>query len=107
MSATTSGKQTGEAGKRAPTAEMIFGRLTSAREAGRNFADRDLGRASPEVRAEVRQRIITVAQVQRFLSLHGPLHNQFRVARHHLKAIHHLLLRERAFMDWKTATCAC
>ena len=49
----------------------------------------------------------SVAQVQRFLSLHWPLHNLFRVARHQLRAIHHRLLRERAFTCWKAATCAC
>ena len=32
-----------------------------------------------------------------FSRSHGPIHNLFRVARHHLKAIHHRLLRERAF----------
>ena len=49
----------------------------------------------------------SAAQVQRFLSVHGAIHNLFRVARHHLKAIHHRLLRERAFTDWQTATSAC
>ena len=37
----------------------------------------------------------------------APIHNLFRVARHHLRAIHHRLLRERAFTDWKTATSPC
>ena len=53
------------------------------------------------------RRFKSARQVQQFLSIHGPIHNLFRVARHHLKAIHHRLLRERAFTDWKTATCAC
>jgi putative transposase len=52
-------------------------------------------------------RFKSAAQVQRFLSVHGATHNLFRLARHHLKAINHRLLRERAFTDWKTATCAC
>ena len=53
------------------------------------------------------RRFKSAAQAQRFLSVHGPIHNLFRIARHHLKAIHHRLLRERAFSDWKTATCSC
>lgn len=52
------------------------------------------------------RRFKSAAQAQRFLSVHGAIHNLFRVARHHLKAIHHRLLRERAFTDWKTATRA-
>ncbi len=53
------------------------------------------------------RRFKSAAQLQRFLAVHGPIHNLFRVGRHHLKAIHHRLLRERAFTDWKTAICAC
>jgi putative transposase len=45
-------------------------------------------------------------QFRRFLHVHGPIQNLFRVERHKLKAVHHRLLRERAFTDWKTATCA-
>ena len=43
------------------------------------------------------RRFKSAAQVQRFLSVHGSIHNLFRVGRHHLKAIHHRLLRNRAF----------
>jgi len=50
------------------------------------------------------RRFKSAAQGQRVLSVHGPIQNLFRVARHHLKAIHHRLLRERTFTDWKTAT---
>ena len=53
------------------------------------------------------RRFKSAGQAQQFLSVHGPIHNLFRVARHHLKAIHHQLLRERAFTDWKRATCVC
>ena len=53
------------------------------------------------------RRFKSAAQLQRFLCVHGPIHNLFRVARRHLKAVHHHVLRERAFTDWKTATCAC
>jgi putative transposase len=53
------------------------------------------------------RRFKSAAQVLRFLSVHGPIHNLFRLARHHLRATHHRLLRERAFTDWNTVTCAC
>ena len=53
------------------------------------------------------RRFKSAAQLRRFLCVHGPIHNLFRVARRHLKAVHHHVLRERAFTDWKTATCAC
>jgi putative transposase len=44
-------------------------------------------------------------QAQRFLSVHGPIQNLFRVGRHHLKAVHYRLLRRRAFSAWQEATC--
>ena len=53
------------------------------------------------------RRVKSAAQAQRFLCVQGPIHNLFRVGGHHLKAIHHRVLRERAFTDWKMATCAC
>ena len=43
------------------------------------------------------RRFKSAAQAQRFLCVHGPIHNLFRVGRHHLKAMHHRLLRERSF----------
>ena len=38
---------------------------------------------------------------------HGAIQNLFRAGRHHLKAIHNRLLLDRAFADWREATCAC
>jgi putative transposase len=52
------------------------------------------------------RRFKSMAHLQSFLSVHGAIQNLFRVGRHQLKAAHHRLLRERAFTDWKTATCA-
>ena len=52
------------------------------------------------------RRFKSMAQTPRFLSVHGPIQNLFRVGRHHLKAVHHRLLRDRAFADWREATCA-
>ncbi len=51
------------------------------------------------------RRFKSVAHAQRFLSVHGAVQNLFRVGRHHLKAIHHRRLRDRAFADWRQVTC--
>ena len=42
------------------------------------------------------RRFKSAAQAQRFLSVHGPIQNLFRVGRHLLRAVHHRLLRTRA-----------
>jgi putative transposase len=52
------------------------------------------------------RRFKSAHQAQRFLSVHGPIQNLFRVGRHHLKAVHYRLFRARAFSDWREATCA-
>jgi putative transposase len=44
---------------------------------------------------------------QRFLSVHGQVHNLFRVGRHLLRADNYRVLRARAFMTWQEVTCAC
>jgi len=45
------------------------------------------------------------AQAQRSLSVHGQVHNLFRVGRHLLRAANYRLLRGRAFAAWKEVTC--
>ena len=49
----------------------------------------------------------SMAQAQRFLSVHGPIQNLFRVGRHKVRAFNHRILRERAFVSWQEVTCAC
>ena len=44
---------------------------------------------------------------QRFLAVHGQVHNLFRVGRHLLRAINYRLLRSRAFAEWRIVVCAC
>ncbi len=46
------------------------------------------------------RRFKSAAHAQRFLSVHGPIQNLFRVGRHLLRAVHHRLLRTRAFGVW-------
>lgn len=53
------------------------------------------------------RRFKSTPYAQRFLSVHGVVLNLFRVGRHLLRAVHHRLLRTRAFAEWETATCAC
>jgi putative transposase len=40
------------------------------------------------------RRFRSVPQLQRFLSVHGPINDLFRVVDHQLKSLHHRLLRE-------------
>ena len=51
------------------------------------------------------RRFKSAAHTQRFLSVHGPIQNLFRVGRHLLRAVHHRLLRTRAFGVWREVTC--
>ena len=53
------------------------------------------------------RRFKSVGHAQRFLSVHGPVQNLFRVGRHLLRSAHHRLLRTRAFVEWDAVTCAC
>ncbi len=46
------------------------------------------------------------SQAQRFLSLHGIVHNPFRFNRHRLRAANARMFRERAFSTWLGVTCA-
>ena len=51
------------------------------------------------------RRFKSATHAQRFLSVHGVVLNLFRVGRHLLRAVHHRLLRTRAFGVWREATC--
>ncbi len=45
-------------------------------------------------------------QAQRYLSVHGQVHNLFRVGRHLLRAANYRLLRGRVFATWQEVTSA-
>ncbi len=51
------------------------------------------------------RRFKSATHAQRFLSVHGVVLNLFRVGRHLLRAVHHRLLRTRAFGVWREVTC--
>ena len=53
------------------------------------------------------RRFTSAAHLQRFASVHGVVLNLFRVGRHLLRAVHHRLLRARAFVEWDVVTCVC
>ena len=53
------------------------------------------------------RRFKSVGHAQRFLSVHGPVQNLFRVGRHLLRAAHYRLLRTLAFVEWDAVTCGC
>ncbi len=53
------------------------------------------------------RRFKSAAHAQRFLSVHGPVQNLFRVGRHLFRAVHHRLLRTRSFRIWDEVICAC
>ena len=52
------------------------------------------------------RRFKSVGHAQHFLSVHGLVQNLFRTGRHLLRAVHHRLLRARAFGVWREVTCA-
>jgi putative transposase len=52
------------------------------------------------------RRFKSMAQAQRFLSVHGITQNLFRVGRHLLRAANYRMLRARAFAVWNAVTCA-
>jgi putative transposase len=51
------------------------------------------------------RRFKSMAQAQRFLSVHGITQNLFRVGRHLLRATNYRMLRARAFVVWNAVTC--
>ncbi len=53
------------------------------------------------------RRFKSPGQAQRFLAVHGQVHNLFRVGRHLLRAANYRLLRNRSFETWQQVTCAC
>ncbi|HYR82757.1 MAG TPA: IS6 family transposase [Terriglobia bacterium] len=52
------------------------------------------------------RRFKSARQAQRFLSVHGVIHNLFRVGRHLLRSTNYRLLRSRSFTVWQTVTAA-
>ncbi len=52
------------------------------------------------------RRFKSIAQAQRFLSVHGIIQNLFRVGRHLLRVAKYRTLRARAFVVWNAVTCA-
>ena len=66
----------------------------------------EVSHQSTRQREHQMRRFTSSAHAQRFLSVHGLVQNLFRVGRHLLRAVHHHLLRSRAFGVWREVTCA-
>ena len=52
------------------------------------------------------RRFKSAGHMQRFLSVHGPINNVFRVGRHMMKAKHYRIMRARGFALWQEVTYA-
>ena len=52
------------------------------------------------------RRFKSVAQAQRFLTVHDAVRNLFTVGRHRLRASHQRFLRSRAFATWNAVAAA-
>lgn len=50
------------------------------------------------------RRFKSLRHVQRFLSVHSPINNLFRVGRHLIKATHYRLFRDQVFTTWHEVT---
>lgn len=44
---------------------------------------------------------------QRFLAVHGQVHNLFQLGRHLVRAVNYRVLRARAFAEWRDVVYAC
>ena len=65
----------------------------------------ELSRQPTRQRERQMRRFKSAGQAQRFLSAHNPINNLFHVGRHHMKAAHYRLFRDRAFALWQEVTC--
>ena len=86
-------------------AERFFRRLLKGqgREPRRLVTDKLRSYAAAK---RAMRRFKSMAQAQRFLSVHGITQNLFRVGRHLLRAANYRILRARAFVVWNAETCA-
>ena len=50
------------------------------------------------------RRFKSLRHVQRFLSVHGPINNLFRIGRHRMKATQYRLFRDKAFTTGRDVT---
>ena len=50
------------------------------------------------------RRFKSLRHVQRFLSVHRPVNNLFRIGRHLMKVAHYRLFRDQAFVTWQDVT---
>ncbi len=63
----------------------------------------ELSHQPTRVRERGMRRFKSVAQAQRFLSVHSVVYNLFNLGRHLISSSHYRLFRLRAFASWKSA----
>ena len=80
--------------------------LPSVHHCTRQYANNRAEVSHQPTRQRERQmrRFKSPRHVQRFLSVHGPINNLFRIGRHLMKAVHYHLYRDRAFTTWREVT---
>jgi transposase-like protein len=82
-------------------------KLTARHEQGRRRNNRAENSDLPVRRRERKmQRFKSPGSAQRFLSVHGAVHNNFNLQRHLLSRSTLRILREEAFRTWQAATAA-
>ena len=91
---------------KSPTVPIGLGTAEpSPRVAGRVLSNRAEVSHQPTRQHERHmRRFKSLRQVQRFLSVHSPINNLFRVGRHLMKAAHYRRFREQAFTTWREVT---
>jgi putative transposase len=72
-------------------------------------ANNRAGASHQHTRQHERQmrRLQSPGHAQRFLAIHGAIHNLFRISRHLLGACHYRAFRSQAFSSWQQVTCIC
>ena len=61
----------------------------------------ELSHQPTRVRERGMRKFKSVAQAQRFLSVHAEVYNLFNLGRHHITAKNYRMFRDRAFASWE------
>lgn len=65
----------------------------------------EVSRQPTRQRERQKRKFKSMRHTQRFLSVHGPITNLFRLCRHGIKAKHYRIFRDRAFAMWREVMC--
>ena len=86
--------------------DEVFLRICDVAHTTERYANNRMEASHQPTRQRERQmrRFKSVRQAQRFLSLHGVVHNLFRLGRHLIRPDNYRFLRSRSFSIWRTMT---